>query len=421
MDKDRRRLKTFDGFNNKELMKLNINKSNWLKVKLVDVVEWYQRDIPNDLQIANGIEYYVTANDIDSDAITFNRRGMLEDGQKGPTITKHFEKGDFLLSTRSVALRKAALAPIAGVTGEKLLVLRVKENSDLIKELLPFVMHSDTFWEFAQNSASGSVNKFTSWTKLREYEFLLPPKDQQKQLAELLWAMDNVIEKEREVLVKLRKSKSSLFKESLYSACETTDKYFGNLTSNFKVEKVGKYFKELQYGISEELTEIGEVPVLRMNNLQGGKLDFEDLKYFSPKNGELDKFILNEGDILFNRTNSFDLVGKVSRFSAKGKYSFASYLIRIKTDESKLDSRFLNFYFNSSIGLAKIRKYRTPGVSQSNINAQNVKNVPIPLPHVNFQKELMDKIEKFETSELNIESKITSSKALQKSLINQIF
>lgn len=183
-------------------MDLNIDRLNWTKVRLGEVVEWYQKDIPNELQSEKNIEYYITASEIDGDEVSITRYKELSDGQKGPTITKHFEKGDLLLSTRSVALRKAAIAPVSGVTGEKLLVLRCVEGGRLDPKLMPFVFQSAHFWHYAQNSASGSVNKFTSWTKLAKYEFLLPPKDQQAELAELLWANDAYVESNRSMLMK---------------------------------------------------------------------------------------------------------------------------------------------------------------------------------------------------------------------------
>ena len=77
-------------------------------------------------------------------------------------------------------------------------------NSDLISDLMPFVFQSDDFWNYAQNSVSGSVNKFTSWTKIREYEFLLPPKDEQAEIAELLWAMDNLVDRQQAIAESLR-------------------------------------------------------------------------------------------------------------------------------------------------------------------------------------------------------------------------
>ena len=90
-------------------MELRIDKSDWVRTRLGDVCTWYQRDIPNDAQEECGIEFYVTANHIDGGEVRFNRYDSLSDGQKGPTITKHFEEGDLLLSTRSVALEKLLL------------------------------------------------------------------------------------------------------------------------------------------------------------------------------------------------------------------------------------------------------------------------------------------------------------------------
>jgi len=219
----------------------------------------------------------------------------------------------------------------------------------------------------------------------------------------------------------LKTAKKSFFDTRIYYSVDVTDRYFGKKKSRFKVEKLGSLLEEIQYGISESLNETGQIPILRMNNLQDGKLELDDLKYYDPKSGELNRFILRKGDVLFNRTNSFDLVGKVSLFNIEGEFSFASYLIRLKTNNAKLNSRFLNFFLNTPIGLAKIRKYRTPGVSQSNINAQNLKHIHIPVPEKNEQDKLMDRIQYFEESEKMSISKIGNSKSLQKSLINQIF
>ena len=93
-----------------------------------------------------------------------------------------------------------------------------------------------------------------------------------------------------------------------------------------------------------------------MNNLQNGVLDINDLKFVAENYNNLDDFILNQGDILFNRTNSYELVGKTCIFNEEKRFSFASYLIRIVTDKSKLLPEYLNFYMNSPIGLSKIRR-----------------------------------------------------------------
>lgn len=394
---------------------LNLDKSSWILTKLGDLV----KDISKRVDNPGESEYdrFVGLGNFVSGDIKIK---TWETTENLASSAKAFQAGDILFARRNAYLRRASLVNFDGCCSGDAFVLR--ENHDkVVPGFLAFLLNSDTLWNYANSNAAGTMSKRVKWRDLAEYEFLLPPKGQQAKLAELLWAMDEVIERDNQHIRSIEKGKKSLFNQQVYTLSRKTDKYFGNRESNFPIYKLGDLLKEIQYGISESLSEEGEVPILRMNNLQKGKLDLSDLKYYNPSNGELDKFILEKGDILFNRTNSFDLVGKVSLFNVEGRFGFASYLIRLKSDSNRLDSRYLNFYLNTSLGLAKIRKYRTPGVSQSNINAQNLKNIPIPLPSITSQKELMDKIELFEKSEELCKIKVSLSKSLQKSLINQVF
>lgn len=393
---------------------LNMDKSNWRPVRFGDVA-FEPKENARDV-VAEGIRHIVGLEHIDSEDIHLRRSAGVEEAS---TFTKKFKKGDVLFGRRRAYLKKAALAPFDGICSGDITVFRAKGG--LNPELLPFVVNNDKFFDYAVKHSAGGLSPRVKFKDLANYEFLLPPKDQQARLAELLWAMDEVVEREREVLGRLAICKKTLFDKSLYFETDIPDKFFGKRKPKYNPIKLGKILKEIQYGISEILEDSGEVPVLRMNNLQEGKLNLNDLKYYNPTQGEIEKWILEKGDILFNRTNSYDLVGKVSRFDVEGIFSFASYLIRLKVDESKIDSRYLNFFLNSSIGLAKIRKYRTPGVSQSNINAQNLKQIHIPLADIQTQKTLMDQIEKIESNEFVLGAKINSSQILQKSLIHQIF
>ncbi|MCB0630415.1 MAG: restriction endonuclease subunit S [Lewinella sp.] len=400
--------------NEKELNLEHLDKSGWQTYRFEQIAKSISERVdPNntDLKIYVGLEH------LDAETIHIKRFGTPDDveGQK-----LRCYPGDVIFGKRRAYQRKAALVDFDGFCSAHSMVLRANPNV-IDPRLFPFFLHSDTFMHRAIDISVGSLSPTINWGTLKTQEFLLPPKDQQAQLAELLWAMDEVVEREVRMLEKLSVNKKSIFKNSLYNVSEFNDRFFGKHQSIFNVKKLGSLLTEIQYGISESLDNQGEIPVLRMNNLQNGKLLLQDLKFTSPGNGALDRFILNRGDVLFNRTNSYDLVGKVSLFNEKGVYSFASYLIRLKADTDRLDPRFLNFYLNTAIGLAKIRKYRTPGVSQSNINAQNIKNVPIPLPSVEKQKEIMDKIDSIEENETLYEKKILTSKSLQKSLINQIF
>ena len=377
-------------------MNMNINKSDWIKIKLNDVCEWYQKNIPNDEQINFGIEYYVTANHIDSDSIKFDRYSELADGQKGPTITKHFEKGDLLLSTRSVALRKAALAPVDGVTGEKLLVLRVKPESLLLRELMPFVFQSIDFWKYAQNSASGSVNKFTSWTKIREYEFLLPPKDQQAQLAKLLWAMDEVIEKEKEVFYSIDK----LFK--------TKAKYISD-----------NHIHEGQYKKIKEVCLIKDNMRKPLNSSQRDKMK-GDIPYYGANGlvGYLNDFIFDEDLVLVaedgGNFNEFYAKNIAYRVSGKSWVNNHAHVLVAK------DEFLSNEWLYYSLVHKNILKYII-GSTRLKLNKSELERVTLWIPSEKLMKTLTLEMDEINYSKMIANEKLKSSQSLQKSIINQIF
>lgn len=394
---------------------LNLDKSSWTLTKLGDLA----KDISKRVDNPDESEYdrFVGLGNFVSGDIKIK---TWETTENLASSAKAFQAGDILFARRNAYLRRASLVDFDGCCSGDAFVLR--ENHDkVVPGLLAFLMNSNALWDFANSNAAGTMSKRVKWRDLAEYEFLLPPKDQQAQLAELLWAMNEVIEKEIFNLNKIELAKKSLFNEQIYDQVSENDLLFGNRKSKHEVTKLESLLTEIQYGISETLGDKGEIPVLRMNNLQDGKLALNDLKYYNPKGEELNKFLLNKGDVLFNRTNSYELVGKVSLFNEEGIFSFASYLIRLKPNLALLDPRYLNFYLNTSIGLAKIRKYRTPGVSQSNINAQNIRSILIPLPPIEFQNQLMNKIQIFVDSERLSNFKISLSRSLQTCLINQIF
>ena len=383
-----------------KIVGLQLDKLYWKPVKFGDVTIQQKKKVDRE---NTDLTRYVKGEHMGSEDLHLRSWGDLQDEYLGPAF-----------------IRKVVLAPFSGITSNTTFVIKANENV-LDKRLLPFIMLSEGFAENSIRKSKGSVNPYVNWKDLANYEFLLPPKDQQAQLAELLWAMDAVLEREREAKSHLGEMKKAKFRNQVYIGVDEIDEVFGRWSSRHEVYRLGGLLETLQYGISESLDTDGAIPILRMNNLQDGKLALGDLKYYTPTGNELEKFILEKGDVLFNRTNSFDLVGKVSLFNVEGQYSFASYLIRLKVDEERLDPRFLNFYLNSTIGVAKIRRYRTPGVSQSNINAQSLKKLPIPLPSMAFQKELMDGIGAVGASELKLANKIEEGKSLLRSLINQIF
>ncbi|MEE6031988.1 restriction endonuclease subunit S [Avibacterium paragallinarum] len=140
-------------------------------------------------------------------------------------------------------------------------------------------------------------------------------------------------------------------------------------------ERLGLVTLGVEYGTSAKSQSVGKVPVLRMGNLQNGKIDWTDLVY-SNNDEEIKQYLLKKGDVLFNRTNSPELVGKTSIIETDEKAIFAGYLIRINHLTDIVDGRYLTYFLNSIIAKNYGNFVKTDGVNQSNINGQKLIHYP---------------------------------------------
>ncbi|MBE7435568.1 MAG: restriction endonuclease subunit S [Anaerolineales bacterium] len=153
----------------------------------------------------------------------------------------------------------------------------------------------------------------------------------------------------------------------------------GAVPKDWDVKPLGQLVSSVEYGSSTKSDTQGQIPVLRMGNLQSGKIDWTDLVYTSNER-EISKYQLHSGDVLFNRTNTIDLVGKTSIYNGERPAIFAGYLIRINTDKSLLNPQFLNYILNAEFSKKYSSKVLSVAVGQANINGQKLKTYPIPLP-----------------------------------------
>jgi type I restriction enzyme S subunit len=151
----------------------------------------------------------------------------------------------------------------------------------------------------------------------------------------------------------------------------------------------------VQYGLSTKADADARsgVAILRMRNIQNGRLDISDLKYIDPRTVDVSTYRVRRGDILFNRTNSPELVGKAAVFDLDLEAVFFSYLVRIECDERLIDSRYLCGWIGSPWGRRWARTVRTESVSQSNINVSRLQTMPVPVPPLAEQREIVRRIE----------------------------
>lgn len=145
------------------------------------------------------------------------------------------------------------------------------------------------------------------------------------------------------------------------------------------------------YGSAAKSAKAGTTPVLRMGNIQDGHLDWSDLVYTSDP-AEVEKYKLTKGDVLFNRTNSPELVGKTAVYQGERPAVYAGYLIRVRCS-SELLPEYLNYCLGSKSGRDYCWSVKTDGVSQSNINAKKLAAFSFALPSLVEQAEIVRRVE----------------------------
>jgi type I restriction enzyme S subunit len=211
----------------------------------------------------------------------------------------------------------------------------------------------------------------------------VPPRDEQTVIVRVFDAVDTAIERTREAWDRAREVKRALsqrvFKEGVQREKQRKTP-IGWIPESWAVVTVASLVEEFQYGLSVPMQKKGLVPILRMGNIQAGDVIVGDLKYVSLPERVTAPYALSRGDVLFNRTNSQELVGKVGIYRSHLPAVFASYLIRLQLKQAKVDNYYLAQLLNSYDAQCRIRRYATPGVQQVNINATNLGKVLVPLP-----------------------------------------
>ena len=130
-----------------------------------------------------------------------------------------------------------------------------------------------------------------------------------------------------------------------------------------------------------------------MGNIKDSEIDITDLKYLTRTDALKGRY-LDKGDLLFNRTNSKELVGKTAVFDLDGEYVFASYLIRVKLNSAKADINYINYMFSSRIIRRQIDIVSRQVLGQVNMNVDELSNLRFPLPSLSEQKEIVLEIDK---------------------------
>lgn len=172
----------------------------------------------------------------------------------------------------------------------------------------------------------------------------------------------------------------------------------------------------LNYGTSEKSNQSGRLPVLRMGNLQDGKIDWNNLKYTSDPAIEK-RYSLRPGSVLFNRTNSAELVGKTALYRGEQPAAFAGYLIHI-AQANEVSSEFLNLVMNSPHARDWCWTAKSDGISQSNISGSKLATMLFPLPPLNEQKRIVARVDEIMAILDQLEQRLSAQRETQSAFAN---
>lgn len=273
-------------------------------------------------------------------------------------------------------------------------------NIDYLFHTLPSVASSG----IADTAVKGAtLNK----AKLINLLLPLPESAEQNTIASVLNQVDTVIDHTESLISKYQSIKQGMMHDLFTRGVDENGELrppYEEAPELYKKTELGWVPKDwdesplldvvpkAEYGISVSLDDGHGIPVLRMNNLENGLMKLDDLKYCtSPEAGELR---LCDGDVLFNRTNSLEHVGKTAIWQGELPLaSFASYLVRLVPTKEKLLPDFLNLWLNRAEIQTRIRQFATPGVHQVNINPTNLRRVEMARPRqIDEQKKIVARV-----------------------------
>ena len=266
---------------------------------------------------------------------------------------------------------------------------------------------------------------------ISKLEFYKPSLTEQSAIAAILSKVDESIAAVQGGIAAAERLKKSLMQNLLTGRMKPdgtlrkedefyVDEKFGRVPLGWEVKKVTEVADYVQYGLNQASSEKGKIPMLRMNNIVKGKMTNAPLVYVELNDSLLQQYKLEKGDILFNRTNSLDLVGKVGVFELDGDYVFASYLIKVKVSKDN-NPYFVNYALNSYPIQCSLRSKATPAVSQANINSKSLRNTSIIIPtNKKEQDEIVSRINNVENEIINKQNKIAVLERLKKSLMQNL-
>lgn len=397
---------------------------NWVWVRLGAIAEIVTGGTPSKKhpEYYGGNFPFYKPSDLDQGRLTYDASEYLS--EEGKKVSRIIPKNSTAVCCIG-SIGKCGYLMCEGTTNQQINSAIPKINS----LCLYYYLCTENFVQNLLSMASATTIAIVNKSKMESCAFPLPPLSEQQRIVERIEELFAKLDEAKERLQEVADSFAVRKAAILHKA------FTGELTQQWRCENgvsdesweektIGEICSSLKYGTSKKSSDDGKVVVLRMGNLQNGEIDWSNLAYTSDEE-DIKKYLLKSGDVLFNRTNSPELVGKTSIYRGEMPAIYAGYLIKLDYEKNIVVGDYLNYYLNSSKAKEYYMQVKTDGVSQSNINAKKIGEFEIPLPTLPEQHEIVrlidDLLARERSAQQATEQALASIDLMKKSILARAF
>lgn len=382
-------------------------KPGWRRVKFGDVVCLSKARSQDPL--ADGIERYIGLEHLEPGDLRIRSWGNVADGV---TFTSVFQPGQVLFGKRRAYQRKVAVADFSGVCSGDIYVLETKDATVLLPELLPFICQTDAFFDHAVGTSAGSLSPRTNWTSLADFEFVLPPVEEQLMIVSLLSQFELQAESYNNALMELGKLKKSLAKTEFVDS-DLPAVPLSQLCDKSGIQ-IGPFGAQLH---SYDYVADG-IPVVMPADMTNGMVVLDRIARVSEaKIFELKQHTIRKGDILLPRRGELDRRAWISEVEEGWLCGTGSIRIRVSDG---VNPRAV-FYALSMPATVSWLKANAVGTTMPNLNSKIVASIPIKLPRPERVNDVVSALDDLDIAGRELNSKRQASSALRSQLLNGLW
>lgn len=391
-------------------------RDGWREVRFDEMAQLVNERVDNPAEA--GVERYVGLEHLDPESLRIRRWGAPTDVEAQKL---RFQPGDIIFGKRRAYQRKVAVADFEGICSAHAMVLRAREEN-VVKEFLPFFMQSDTFFDRALAISVGSLSPTINWKALAAQKFVVPPKDEQRRIAEILWAADESTERYVTALRALEACEQAtmtnlIYKDYSSEAGQLSQQQEQTASKTVQLKEVA----DVAYGLTVNAARrelLTERPYLRVANVKRGEVALDDIKTIGCTEEDIARFALQKEDVLVVEGHaSVDEIGRTALWQDEVEECLhQNHVLRVRCGK-QLIPKYLVAYLNSAKGRSYFKRHAKSTSGLNTINSTVLKDIYIPLPEVKEQLLGVALLQRIEYNKRSLGSHISRLGKLKKSLL----